>query len=472
MAEGRVRALRRGGGDYRRSLGTAIILAGGMALPAAADELSDVKSQLQDLTVRFRQLEAQQQQQQQQIEAKPPAAAPVSAEGVLDMFKGSFPKSFKIPGTDTSFRIGGYVKLDAIYDVNAAQGDQISPTTIPLAGTSAAQRQGSARLHARQSRFNLESQTPTEYGSLRTFVEGDFFGGGGTEFSSNSTTFRLRHAYGELGPLLAGQTWSNFIDQTSYPETLDFNGPAGQLFIRQGQLRFTQSAWPGATFSVSAENPEGDFFASPNTAANNANVNAGAGGTTGNNLDPIPDFTARLTMKNEWGQFTFSSLAREIQANVAAGPFTGRHGSAFGYGLSAQGVVNTRFGKDKIYYEVSGGSGIGRYLQDAVGTAANFNAATGQLGSETAFGAYGAYEHWWLDNLRSTVVYGHDELSNNVAITGTSANRSIDTAHVNLIWSPVPNTNLGIEYIYAQRETEAKSRGELNRIQASAQFNF
>jgi hypothetical protein len=177
-------------------------------------------------------------------------------------------------------------------------------------------------------------------------------------------------------------------------------------------------------------------------------------------------------MKNEWGQFTFSSLAREIQANVAAGPFTGRHGSAFGYGLSAQGIVSTRFGKDKIYYEVSGGSGIGRYLQDAVGTAANFNAATSQLGSETAFGAYGAYEHWWLDNLRSTVVYGHDELSNNVAITGTSANRSIDTAHVNLIWSPVPNTNLGIEYIYAQRETEAKSRGELNRIQASAQFNF
>ena len=140
MPEGRFRPLRRGGGDYRRSLGTAIILAGGMALPAAADELSDVKSQLQDLTVRLRQLETQQRQQQQQIEAKPPAAAPVSAESVLDMFKGSFPKSFKIPGTDTSLRIGGYVKADAIYDVNAAQGDQISPTTIPLAGTSAAQR--------------------------------------------------------------------------------------------------------------------------------------------------------------------------------------------------------------------------------------------------------------------------------------------------------------------------------------------
>ncbi|HLZ68112.1 MAG TPA: DcaP family trimeric outer membrane transporter [Aliidongia sp.] len=441
------------------------------ASPAMADELSDVKAQLQTLTKKLNALEAKQDAQQQQMEAKPVAAA-ASTDSVLDALKGSFPRSFRIPGTDTSLRIGGYVKLDAIYDADAPQGDEISPTTIPLAGTPAARRQGSFRLDARQSRFDIETRTPTEYGQLKTYIEGDFYGSGGNEFSSNSTTFRIRHAYGELGPVLAGQYWSNFIDPESYAETLDFNGPAGQVFVRQGQIRFTQPVGSDTTLSVAIENPEGDFFASPNAASNSASVNAGAGGTTGNNLDALPDFTARLTTKNSWGQFTFSALAREIQANVASGPLTGRNGRDFGYGLSAQGVINTHLGKDKFFYEINGGTGLGRYLQDGVGTAANFDATTGRLGSETAFGAYGAYQHWWLDNLRSSFIYGHDELYSDIKITGPSANRSIDTVHTNLIWSPVPNTNLGIEYIYGRRETVANARGELNRMQVSAQFNF
>jgi len=65
---------------------------------------------------------------------------------------------------------------------------------------------------------------------------------------------------------------------------------------------------------------------------------------------PDSRLTARLTATNEWGHSPLA-LGREIQANVASGPFTGRHGSDFGYGLSAQGVVNTHFGKDKIYYQ-------------------------------------------------------------------------------------------------------------------------
>ena len=38
---------------------------------------------------------------------------------------GSYPGSFLIPGTNTSFSVGGYVKLDYFYDFSSA-----SPTEI------------------------------------------------------------------------------------------------------------------------------------------------------------------------------------------------------------------------------------------------------------------------------------------------------------------------------------------------------
>ena len=48
----------------------------------------------------------------------------------------------------------------------------------------------------------------TELGS---FIEGDFYGGGNQSFS-NSTSFRLRHAYITYGNWGFGQTWSNFME--------------------------------------------------------------------------------------------------------------------------------------------------------------------------------------------------------------------------------------------------------------------
>ena len=46
------------------------------------------------------------------------------------------------------------------------------------------------------------------------------------------------------------------------------------------------------------------------------------------------------------------------------------------------------------------------------------------------------------------------------------------TGGKNLIWSPVANRDLGLEYIHANRETEDGLNGHLNRLQASAKYAF
>jgi hypothetical protein len=53
-----------------------------------------------------------------------------------------------------------------------------------------------------------------------------------------------------------------------------------------------------------------------------------------------------------------------------------------------------------------------------------------------------------------------------------NTNKSTASAHANLIWSPVTNADLGVEYIYADRKTEDGLKGHLNRLQASAKYAF
>ena len=62
--------------------------------------------------------------------------------------------------------------------------------------------------------------------------------------------------------------------------------------------------------------------------------------------------------------------------------------------------------------------------------------------------------------------------SSNPVGTAANTNKSSESAHLNLIWSSVARANLGLEYICARREIQDGSTGNLNRLQASAQYSF
>src|SRR5439155_11502352 len=166
------------------------------------------------------------------------------------------------------------VQLDAIYDMRGNQGSDVTVGTAPLAGTAADKRRNVTSFQATTSRLNFRTSTPIADANLATFTEFDFYGGVGTKTFSNSFHPRLRHAYGEYGPWLAGQTWSTFMDPASLPETLEFNGPLGEAFVRQPQLRFTTAAGPGK-FALSAESPESDA-SRPATGGDAASNNGSA----------------------------------------------------------------------------------------------------------------------------------------------------------------------------------------------------
>src|SRR4051812_19125540 len=104
----------------------------------------------------------------------------------------------------TSFTVSGYVKLDAILSSRSAGVDSVGdqmlvPSLIPVGPNAGAHKTDQVTFHARQSRLSLATSTPTAYGPLAAYIEGDFFGDlpNGNETSTNSQGFRLRHTYGQ-----------------------------------------------------------------------------------------------------------------------------------------------------------------------------------------------------------------------------------------------------------------------------------
>ncbi len=150
--------------------------------------------------------------------------------------------------------VSGYIKLDIQYgDKDTGDFPSPGPASTPLdpdaarsPETFAADKEkdhGQTILDARQSRLSVRLSDDVAGVKISGRVEADFFNGEGTALTSNSRNFRLRHAFvrGDHPSgffLLAGQTWSLLMNvDTAQPELVDFNGPAGQMFAREPQLR-------------------------------------------------------------------------------------------------------------------------------------------------------------------------------------------------------------------------------------------
>ena len=420
----------------------------GVGAVARADALSDLREQTEALQRKVNELENTQRK-----------TAPDSA-----LTAGSTPGSFRLPGSSTSIKLGGYVKFDAVYSditqgVDAVANQQTVDTAIPVGptGTPASNKTGELSLHARQTRLNLTTSTPTAYGTMTTFIEGDFFGADGNESVTNSNGFRIRHAYGALGNFLAGQYWTNLFDENAYAETVEFGGPVGEIFIRQAQARWTQSFASGE-WSVSMENPESLF------AVSGSPLTAGSATTFRSDRDHYPDIIGRLKWKNAIGTFNAALMARNIRIDSATAD-----DAKWGEAISLTEVVP--FGSDDLRANVNVGNAIGRYQLSGF-FPDGYVDATGKVRLARAKSAYVAYRHFWSPTLRSSLILSASGTDTPGGGTFNGFNKSARSAHVNLMFSPVPRVNLGMELIGERRTVVDGDFGTLRRVQFAAQFLF
>jgi len=358
---------------------------------------------------------------------------------------------------------------------------------------------GGSQMTASESRFNLQTRTPTGYGEFKTFIEGDFTNPSGLTNSvtltqsSNSTGFRLRQAYGTLGPFLVGQTFSLFNDVNANGEELDFGGDPTAGRVRQPQVRYTYDSGGGLLFMGSIENASATFEAnapSPPNAPIFAGTTFGAGNPNG--VEQIPDFIGRVEWDQAWGHLSGRAVMHPINFRTAPNnPLAipaaaggvgcgGCNNSAFGWGIGLSGDVKT-WGKDDLTFQVNGGNGGGSYVSGGNNPIPEaIIDATGTLQTIGIVDFNVSYAHWWTDTLRTNVAGGYAWISQpgNTAINYASTavfNGEIKdyyTAHANLIWSPVPQIDTGVEFVFGHRDNEDSLGGNIMRFQASTKFKF
>src|SRR4029453_10832267 len=203
---------------------------------------------------------------------------------------------------ETRMEIYGFTMLDAIFDFEQNDPDWfdvVRPTKLPAFDDEFGE-DGRFYESVRHSRFRVKTYTPTSYGELKTVFEFELFGVG---VDAGQTTFRLRHAWGELGHFGAGQYWSTFMDPDVFPNELEYWGPNGLVWFRNVQVRWMPLQGDNELF-VALERP--GATADAGRFADRIELQNVLG------RFPAPDLAAHYKTGRDWGHVQVAGLYRRI----------------------------------------------------------------------------------------------------------------------------------------------------------------
>lgn len=417
--------------------------------------LAQALSQLEQLQQRIALLESSRKAQPragpEATSATPSATGPATlaapgTAGPTALLAGDLPRSIKLGATSVAVT-GLMWSVGSVSSRSAGPGapgdDFLILSQIPVGPGSATASHDKFKLGAKASRLGVKTLTPSRLGPVSTLLELDFLGGQGNEVATNSYVPRLRHAWLSVGDWGAGQTWSNLLNLSAAPELLDPAPPIGWFGggVRQAQLRWTSPlAADGSFWAVSAENPE---------------THLGTSALQDN--DRWPDLTAKTHLALGRGQFELAGVWRRLgSANPGSA-------SASAYGLGFGGAMPLS-ASTTLQFSTGAGRGLGRYWGAIVADATVSEGASRTLQAIHQTGGFVALRQAWTPTLRSNVV-GSWLSMRPARIHGSSAplDRRAQTWHLNLVWTPLPGLDVGLELLRARRELVNGEQGGLTR---------
>jgi len=362
--------------------------------------------------------------------------------------------------------ISGFAMLDSGYDVKQNDPnwfDTMRPSKLP-AFKDQFGKDGNWYAGVRQSRLGFTGYVPTKLGELKTIFEFEMFG---TGVDAGQTTFRLRHAWGELGRFGGGQYWSTFMDTDVFPNQLEYWGPNGIIWYRNVQFRFTAWSKGDSNLMIAAERPGAS--ADQGVYADRIELQ----GVTPRN--PMPDITGHFRLAGKGGHIQVAGLYRRIQwDDLNATPSRDLSGHANGWGVNVSS--NVKFSKHVLRLQAVYGHGVENYMNDApadVGIQNNFsNTKTPILGKALpALGLTAFLDLNWSEKFTSTIGYSRVDIRTTDGQAATSF-KSGQYALTNILYYPVKNVMLGPEFQWGYRDNKEGWHVPDYRVQFSARYNF
>ena len=366
----------------------------------------------------------------------------------------------------TRLDIYGFAMLDMGYQFKQTHPDWfdvIRPTKLPAFPDEFGE-DGHFYSGVRQSRFGVKSFTPTDLGELRTTFEFELFG---TGVDAGQTTFRLRHAYGELGAFGAGQYWSPFMDIDVFPNSLEYWGPNGMVFFRNVQFRW-MPIQGDTRLTLALERP-------------------GASGEAGILADrielqnvqgrfPLPDFSGEYRYGAGWGYVEAAGIIRRMDIDDLLDDAFDLDQSLVGWGVNLSSNLKPS-AADTVRLQVVFGDGVQNYMNDApvdVGVEINPGDPRRPVKGVALplVGVVAFLDHNWSSRWSTAAGYSMLDIDNS---NGQSAD-AFGEGHyalVNLLHTPVRNVMMGGEFQWGKRQNFSDGfSSDDYRIQFSFKYNF
>ena len=350
---------------------------------------------------------------------------------------------FEVGNTKAS--ISGFIKLNAIYDIDNELGDVGVNQLVALDGEK--EPTGVSNINARSSRIGFGTSTPVGDSTLKTLIEVDWADGA-----------RLRHAYGEWNGILAGQTWTNFGRPLGMTRVLDDLPQVGVLPTRQGQIRYTTGA-----FSVALEDP---------TKLGGAVVGIG-GREHADAQNGLPDLTLNYMNKAGNLMYAMGGVVRSLSADSGT-----QDDTAIGWGVTLHGAYKVS-PNVTLKGALTHGDGIGTYINNSPVAPAYLDPATGNVETIKATGGSVGIQ---LNMGRGQVNLGYGYVSGDLddamaagIFPGPAARGAFETAsdiHLNYLWTPEKNIMYGIEISQNSIKLHDGREGDAVRLQGTVQYNF
>ena len=377
-----------------------------------------------------------------------------------ELLDESFPNSWPLFGSGVRMSIGGYVKADFIRDFDYV-GDrfEFEIGSIAVDGSPERDLGGITTFHAKQTRVNFDFRSSATWKDgkefpLQVFLELDWF------FDSESFRLntRLRHAYGVIGRLLVGRTWTTSVDLATIPGTLDFSGGDALYGGRSTQIRWQDNISDKLSYAVALE----DFSPQVDNVLS----------LEGESRPLWPNVAAMIKAKSDNGSTI--QLGLDIFPLSWAGPSSVPNVDKTGYALTVTSkiLINVAHYTDAFVW--GGGYGEGQaHKIVALSWDGKASGALSQtdLTTNPAWFAFAGYNHYWSKSLNSNISTAWAGTTLSSIQTDETIQRA-GSVHAHLIWFPYSKVSTGIEYMWGIRENKNGIQGTASRVQFMAKFKF
>jgi len=288
----------------------------------------------------------------------------------------------------------------------------------------------------------------------RTETRGDIFIRFEGDFKNSSTAFRIRHAYGQIGGFLVGQTWSLMNNVSYQPALVSLDGPAIGSGLRTPQLRYSRHINKKIAWAAALEYSSVDLSLPDSIDATVLQV--------------IPNVTARFSHTTTKLSYRVSAVLSTISGRVESKDIS----YAFGIAASFAGRYKIN-PKSELFLALFIGRATSHFVDMFNGKNQDmaYNRNSKKVEALDAYGGYIAFEQMLPKNFSASVAFGMAAITNKNFQPDDAYSYSYN-ALFNVFWQPVEGARVGVEFANGQRFDYGPPRGIANRMSMLIYYDF